>query len=77
MGAQFPDGLSPLEKALIDTLQNLHADTIRELRAFRIQFLGALCGMVVFLISIVATLKGVDPTTPAAVVPTVLGGSAP
>jgi hypothetical protein len=73
MGAQLPDGLSPLEKALIDTLQNLHADTIRELRIFRWQTLG----LIVFLVAIVATLKGVDPTTPAAVVPTVLGGSAP
>jgi len=57
----IPPSLSPLEAALVQTLTNMHQDTIKELRAFRIQFLVALCGMVVFLVSIVASLKGVDP----------------
>ena len=59
--APLPDGLTPLETALIQTLQTMHTDVIKELRAFRIQFLGALCAMVLFLIGIVASLKGVDP----------------
>jgi hypothetical protein len=57
----LPDGLTPLETALIQTLQNMHTDVIKELRVFRIQFIGALIGMVVFLIGVVALLKGVDP----------------
>lgn len=71
--APLPDGLSPLEKALIDTLQNLHADTIKELRIFRWQTLG----LIVFLVAIVAVLKGVDPAVPASTVPAVLGGPVP
>jgi len=64
----LPDGLSPLETALIQALQMMHADVVSstaqlsgELRAFRLQFLGALVAMVLFLIGIVASLKGVDP----------------
>jgi hypothetical protein len=57
----IPPSLSPLEAALVQTLTNMHQDTIKELRAFRIQFLVALCGMVAFLVSIMALLKGVDP----------------
>jgi hypothetical protein len=57
----IPPSLSPLEAALVQTLTNMHQDTIKELRAFRIQFLAALCGMVVFLVSVMALLKGVDP----------------
>jgi len=71
--APLPDGLSPLEKALIDTLQNLHADTIKELRIFRWQTLG----LIVFLVAIVAAMKGIDPTVPASAVPAVLGGPVP
>ena len=55
--AIMPEGLSPLEVALIQTLQNMHQDTIKELRIFRWQTVG----LVVFLIGVVALLKGVDP----------------
>jgi hypothetical protein len=59
--APLPEGLTPLETALIQTLQTMHTDVIKELRVFRVQFLGALVAMVIFLIGIVALLKGVDP----------------
>ena len=71
--APLPDGLSPLERALIDTLQNLHADTIKELRIFRWQTLW----LIVFLVAIVAAMTGVYPTVPASAVPAVLGAPVP
>ena len=61
MASPLPEGLTPLETALIQTLQTMHTDVIKELRVFRVQFLGALVAMVIFLIGIVALLKGVDP----------------
>ena len=73
MGTPLPDGLSPLEKALIDTLQNLHADTIRELRIFRWQTLG----LVVFLIAGIMLSKGISPQDAASVVPTVTAAGGP
>ena len=56
--------LSPLEKALVETLQAMHHDVIKELRIFRWQTVM----LVVFLIGIVSLLKGVDPRIPASVV---------
>lgn len=61
------DTLSPLEKALVETLQGMHRDVIKELRIFRWQTIA----LIVFLIGIVAHLKGVDPTVAAKVVPMV------
>lgn len=75
--APLPEGLTPLETALIQTLQTMHTDVIKELRAFRIQFLGALCAMVLFLIGIVASLKGVDPRIAAEAVQGITSVSAP
>lgn len=54
--------LSPLEKALVETLQAMHHDVIKELRIFRWQTVM----LVVFLIGIVSLLKGVDPRIAAA-----------
>ena len=51
------DTLSPLEKALVETLQGMHRDVIKELRIFRWHFLA----LVVFLIGLVALSKGIDP----------------
>lgn len=59
--SQLPDGLSPLEAALVETLQAMHHDVIKELRIFRWQTIA----LVVFLIAIVALLKGVDPRVAA------------
>lgn len=56
--------LSPLEKALVDTLQSMHHDVIKELRMFRWQMIA----LVVFLCGIIALLKGVDPRVAASVV---------
>jgi hypothetical protein len=67
------DTLSPLEKALVETLQGMHRDVIKELRIFRWQTIA----LIVFLIGIVALLKGVDPTTAAKLVPTVAMPHAP
>jgi hypothetical protein len=61
------DALSPLEKALVETLQGMHRDVIKELRIFRWQTIA----LIVFLIGIVAILKGVDPTVAAKIVPIV------
>lgn len=61
------DTLTPLEKALVETLQAMHHDVIKELRIFRWQTIA----LIVFLIGIVALLKGVDPTVAARAVPTV------
>lgn len=54
--------LSPLEKALVDTLQSMHHDVIKELRIFRWQTVM----LVIFLIGVVSLLKGVDPRIAAA-----------
>lgn len=67
------DGLSPLEKALVDTLSNMHRDVIKELRTFRWQTLA----LVVFLVGIVALLKGVDPRIAASIPAEVLGPASP
>jgi hypothetical protein len=67
------DTLTPLEKALVETLQNMHHDVIKELRIFRWQTIA----LVVFLIGIVALLKGVDPTIAAKTVPVVTMPHAP
>jgi hypothetical protein len=67
------DTLSPLEKALVETLQNMHHDVIKELRIFRWQTIA----LVVFLIGIVALLKGVDPAAAARAVPVVMQHDAP
>lgn len=67
----LPDGLTPLEQALIQTLQQGHTDFVKELRTFRWQMLG----LVAFLVAIVALLKGVDPKDAAAVVPQVVQGA--
>lgn len=61
------DTLTPLEKALVETLQAMHHDVIKELRIFRWQTVM----LVVFLIGIVALLKGVDPIVAARAVPIV------
>lgn len=55
--SQLPDGLSPLEAALVGTLTNMHRDVIKELRTFRWQTML----LIVFLVGVVALLKGVDP----------------
>lgn len=55
--APLPDGLSPLEQALVETLRSGHADFVRELRAFRWQMMT----LIIFLVAVVAMLKGVDP----------------
>lgn len=80
----LPDGLSPLETALIQALQVMHSDVVAstaqlsgELRAFRLQFLGALVAMVLFLIGIVASLKGVDPRIAAEAVQVIAPVAAP
>ena len=67
------DTLSPLEKALVETLQGMHHDVIKELRIFRWQTIA----LIVFLIGIVALLKGVDPTIAARAVPTVTSAAPP
>lgn len=56
------DTLTPLEKALVETLQAMHHDVIKELRIFRWQTVM----LVVFLIGVVSLLKGVDPRIAAA-----------
>lgn len=61
------DTLTPLEKALVETLQAMHHDVIKELRIFRWQTVM----LVVFLIGIVALLKGIDPNEAARAVPAV------
>lgn len=66
--ADIPDTLSPMEKFLAELLQQIHADLLGELRVFRWQMLG----LVVFLVAIVALLKGVDPNDAARVVPTII-----
>jgi len=53
----LPDGLSPLEQALVETLRSGHADFVKELRAFRWQMMA----LIVFLVAIVATLAGANP----------------
>lgn len=53
----IPPSLSPLEAALVQTLHAMHEGTIKELRIFRWQTVG----LMIFLIGIVALLKGVDP----------------
>ena len=65
--------LSPLEKALVQTLQNMHHDVIKELRIFRWQTVM----LVVFLIGIVSMLKGVDPRAAAAPIKDIMPTSAP
>jgi hypothetical protein len=55
--SQLPDGLSPLEAALVGTLTNMHRDVVKELRIFRWQTIA----LIVFLIGIVALSKGIDP----------------
>lgn len=65
--------LTPLEKALVETLQAMHHDVIKELRIFRWQTVM----LVVFLIGVVALLKGVDPTAAARPIPTVAGAVGP
>lgn len=65
--------LSPLEKALVQTLQNMHHDVIKELRIFRWQTVM----LVVFLIGIVSMLKGVDPRAAAAPIKDIMSTSAP
>lgn len=55
--SQLPDGLSPLEAALVGTLTNMHRDVVKELRIFRWQTIA----LIVFLIGIVASSKGIDP----------------
>lgn len=67
------DTLSPLEKALVETLQAMHHDVIKELRIFRWQTIA----LIVFLIGIVALLKGVDPTVAARTVPVVVAPPSP
>lgn len=67
------DTLSPLEKALVETLQAMHHDVIKELRIFRWQTVM----LVVFLIGIVALLKGVDPNEAARAVPVITAPHAP
>lgn len=67
------DTLTPLEKALVETLQGMHHDVIKELRIFRWQTIA----LIVFLIGIVALLKGVDPTIAARAVPTVTSAAPP
>lgn len=57
----LPEGLTPLETALIATLQQGHTDFVKELRAFRWQMLS----LIAFLIAGVFLLKGVDPGTAA------------
>lgn len=57
----LPDGLSPLETALIDSIRGGHRDMIHEFRAFRWSMLG----LVAFLVVVVAMLKGVDPSVAA------------
>ena len=64
------DTLSPLEKALVETLQATHRDVIKELRIFRWHFIA----VVVFLIGLVALSKGIDPSAAARVVPIVTAG---
>lgn len=71
----IPPSLSPLEAALVQALQTMHADVVAsaaqlsgELRAFRLQFLGALMAVVLFLIAILASSKGIDPRIPAVAV---------
>lgn len=61
MAPNHIDSLSPLEKALVETLQAMHRDVIKELRIFRWQTIA----LIVFLIGIVALLKGVDPRVAA------------
>ncbi len=65
--------LTPLEKALVETLQAMHHDVIKELRIFRWQTVM----LVVFLIGVVALLKGVDPIVAARTIPTVAGAVGP
>lgn len=67
------DTLTPLEKALVETLQAMHHDVIKELRIFRWQTVM----LVVFLIGIVALLKGVNPNEAARAVPMVTAPNAP
>lgn len=57
LAPSMPDGLTPLEAALVQTLQNIHQDVIKELRIFRWQTMA----LIVFLVVVVAMLKGVDP----------------
>lgn len=82
--APLPDGLTPLETALVQALHTMHADVVAstsqisgELRAFRLQFLGALMVTVLFLIGIVASLKGVDPRIAGEAVQMLAPASAP
>jgi len=65
--------LSPLEKALVQTLQNMHHDVIKELRIFRWQTVM----LVVFLIGVVSMLKGVDPRVAAAPLKDIMSAPAP
>lgn len=67
--APLPDGLTPLEQALVETLRSGHADFVRELRAFRWQMMT----LIIFLVAIVALLKGVDPGQAAKTVTQVAG----
>jgi hypothetical protein len=65
--------LSPLEKALVQTLQAMHHDVIKELRIFRWQTVM----LVVFLIGVVSMLKGVDPRIAAAPIKDIMAAPAP
>jgi hypothetical protein len=65
----LPEGLTPLEAALVETLRSGHVDFVKELRAFRWQMLGLVC----FLVAIVALLKGVSPGEAAEAAAAVVG----
>lgn len=68
-----PDTLSPLERALVDALTSMHSEVVTELRTFRRQTLG----LVIFLVAIVALLKGVDPGAAGRVAATIMAPGVP
>lgn len=71
--APLPDGLSPLETALIDTIRHGQDTMTAEFRSLRWSMLG----LIVFLVASVVAMKGIDPAVPASTVPAVLGGPIP
>ena len=69
---EMPEGLTPLEKALVTLIHQMSSDVIVEIRAFRWQALV----LIVFLVGIISLLKGVNPSDAAVVVPGLLSPAA-